>query len=283
MFSATTLPIRCTAATAAAVIRPRAVPAVRPCFSSSCYSTKTAAATPARPSQLLQLSAKPPTASARSAPASVSRSVTVRLISSTRSARAAATTANASSTTASSNAAAEADTLTWNRFLALRKTRRRLSLFCSIAAGIASTAVGANIVLGYDIDSFGAQTFGLDPFVVMGLSMVGCGCVGWLLGPAIGDGVFRLIYRRIGKQIAEKEKQFFQRIKKFRVDPTQSSLNNPVPDFYGEKIGSVADYRRWLKDQRAFNLKTSGRPRGGAGAVALGKRARKTSTIVGGR
>lgn len=103
------------------------------------------------------------------------------------------------------------------------------------------------------------------------------------MGPAIGDGMFRLVYRKIGRQIVEKEKQFFQRIKKFRVDPTQSSLNNPVPDFYGEKIGSVADYRRWLKDQRAFNLKTSGRPRGGAGAVALGKRTRKTSTIVGGR
>jgi import inner membrane translocase subunit TIM23 len=28
-----------------------------------------------------------------------------------------------------------------------------------------------------------------------------------------------------------------------------------VPDYYGEKIGSVMDYRRWLKDQQAFNLK----------------------------
>lgn len=33
-------------------------------------------------------------------------------------------------------------------------------------------------------------------------------------------------------------------------------MANPVPDYYGEKIGSVAGYRRWLKDQRAFNLKT---------------------------
>ncbi|KAF4309477.1 Mitochondrial import protein Pam17 [Botryosphaeria dothidea] len=268
MFSATTLPIRCAAATAAAAVRPRAATAVRPCLSSSCYSTK-AAATHPRPSQLLKLPTGSPIAAARCSTASAPRcssSITARLISSTRSAR-----------------AAEANTLTWNRFLALRKTRRRLSLFCSIAAAIASTAVGVNLVLGYDVDSLGAQTFGLDPFIVMGLSTVACGCVGWLLGPAIGDGMFRLVYRKIGRQIVEKEKQFFQRIKKFRVDPTQSSLNNPVPDFYGEKIGSVADYRRWLKDQRAFNLKTSGRPRGGAGAVALGKRTRKTSTIVGGR
>jgi import inner membrane translocase subunit TIM23 len=53
----------------------------------------------------------------------------------------------------------------------------------------------------------------------------------------------------------QKETEFFHRIKKHRVDPTSSSLGNPVPDYYGEKIGSVTDYRRWLKDQRAFNLK----------------------------
>jgi mitochondrial import inner membrane translocase subunit TIM23 len=50
---------------------------------------------------------------------------------------------------------------------------------------------------------------------------------------------------------------FYERIKKYRVDPSSSSYGNPVPDYYGEKIGSVADYRRWLKDQRAFNRKKS--------------------------
>jgi import inner membrane translocase subunit TIM23 len=31
-----------------------------------------------------------------------------------------------------------------------------------------------------------------------------------------------------------------------------------VPDFYGEKISSVAGYRQWLRDQRAFNKKKGG-------------------------
>lgn len=53
----------------------------------------------------------------------------------------------------------------------------------------------------------------------------------------------------------QKEKAFYGHIKRYRADPTSSSVNNPVPDYYGEKIGSVADYRRWLKDQRAFNRK----------------------------
>ena len=32
-------------------------------------------------------------------------------------------------------------------------------------------------------------------------------------------------------------------------------MNNPVPDYYGEKISSVRAYRQWLKDQRAFRKK----------------------------
>lgn len=53
----------------------------------------------------------------------------------------------------------------------------------------------------------------------------------------------------------QKEKDFYARIKKYRIDPSSSSMQNPVPDYYGEKITSVAGYRQWLKDQRAFNKK----------------------------
>ena len=51
----------------------------------------------------------------------------------------------------------------------------------------------------------------------------------------------------------QKEVDFYRRIKKHRVDPSGGSSANPVPDYYGEKIGSVKEYRNWLKDQRAFN------------------------------
>jgi import inner membrane translocase subunit TIM23 len=53
----------------------------------------------------------------------------------------------------------------------------------------------------------------------------------------------------------QKEKGFYARIKRYRVDPSAQSFSNPVPDYYGEKIGSVAGYRQWLKDQRAYNKK----------------------------
>lgn len=55
--------------------------------------------------------------------------------------------------------------------------------------------------------------------------------------------------------VIQKEKSFYDRIKRYRADPSTSSPQNPIPDYYGEKISSVKDYHRWLKDQRAFNLK----------------------------
>jgi len=120
--------------------------------------------------------------------------------------------------------------------------------------------------------------FGLDPLMVMGLSVLGSGGVGWLLGPFLGDAVFGVRYRRIAGQMAEvsvslfvlgsggwrlmngagqKERDLYHRIVKHRVKVSEGggSSANPVPDYYGEKIDSVQGYRTWMKDQRAFNKK----------------------------
>lgn len=61
--------------------------------------------------------------------------------------------------------------------------------------------------------------------------------------------------RRADNTILQKEKSFYDRIRQKRADPSSSSPQNPIPDYYGEKIASVKDYRRWMKDQRAFKLK----------------------------
>uniref|UniRef100_A0A1Y1LUP3 Presequence translocated-associated motor subunit PAM17, mitochondrial n=1 Tax=Photinus pyralis TaxID=7054 RepID=A0A1Y1LUP3_PHOPY len=95
----------------------------------------------------------------------------------------------------------------------------------------------------------------LDPFVTLGLMTLACAAMGWLVGPSIGNQVFYLLNHRLKAQMMSKETEFFARVKKNRVDPSNSSAGNPVPDFYGEKIQSVSGYRQWLKDQRAFNKK----------------------------
>lgn len=167
--------------------------------------------------------------------------------------------------------------LDWNSFFKLRASRRRYSLASSVATSLASTTAGVQILSGQDLESLGGAVMGLDPFVVLGLATAACGAAGWLVGPVVGNGIWGLVYRKFKPSVntvciahrksftlgfsnannlpPQKEKEFFDRIRRFRVDPSTNSIANPVPDYYGEKIGSVQGYRQWLKDQRAYNRK----------------------------
>ncbi|KAJ5721408.1 Presequence translocated-associated motor subunit pam17 [Penicillium malachiteum] len=145
--------------------------------------------------------------------------------------------------------------LDWNSFFKLRASRRRYSLASSVMSSLVTTTVGVQVLSSQDLESLGAQVMGLDPFVVLGMATAACGAVGWLVGPIVGNGLWGLVYRRFTPSVAIKEKEFFDRIRRFRVDPSTNSIANPVPDYYGEKIGSVQGYRQWLKDQRAYNRK----------------------------
>ncbi|MCJ1229432.1 TIM23 complex component [Toensbergia leucococca] len=162
------------------------------------------------------------------------------------------TRSTSTSTTVPSNP--DPQTLNWNAYLTLRRTRRRLNLLASLSTALTTTTIGSYLLSQQDLDALAAQV-GLDPFMVLGLTTAGVGALGWLCGPVVGNAVFGLWYRKWGREIAAKEKDFYHRIKRYRVDPSSQSFSNPVPDYYGEKIGSVRDFRHWLKDQRAYNRK----------------------------
>ncbi|KAG6362625.1 hypothetical protein INS49_007717 [Diaporthe citri] len=144
--------------------------------------------------------------------------------------------------------------LDWNSFFQLRKTRRRWQVGFSALMSVGFGAAGA-VVLGSGAADALTGQIPLDPILTLGLITLGCTAMGWVVGPSVGNAVFYLIKRKYKAPMTVKESQFFARIKKNRVDPSNSSTGNPVPDFYGEKISSVAGYRQWLKDQRAYNKK----------------------------
>ncbi|KAE8151619.1 mitochondrial import protein Pam17-domain-containing protein [Aspergillus avenaceus] len=159
--------------------------------------------------------------------------------------------------TISEAARKESAKLDWNSFFKLRASRRRYSLASSIASSMVTTVIGVQILSTQDLEHLGAQVMGLDPFVVLGMATAACGAAGWLIGPFVGNAVWGLVNRKLKPAFTIKEKEFYDRIKRFRVDPSSNSIANPVPDYYGEKIGSVQGYRQWLKDQRVYNRKRS--------------------------
>lgn len=149
--------------------------------------------------------------------------------------------------------------LTWDAFFALRTLRRRISLTCSIAAGLATILVTTPLMAAAELETTIARTTGIDPMIGIGIAVLGAGGLGTLIfGPLLSGGIFRLWKGRYVRVMKDMENVFLGRhVRRFRADPASSSLQSPIPDYYGEKVGSVAGYRRWLRDQRAFTRKTS--------------------------
>lgn len=176
---------------------------------------------------------------------SLSRTQTVRHASSSTS------TPNTSAASPAPGASAQ-QTLTWDEFLQLRRQRRYINVIASLATAVTSVGVAVPAIAASQIEDTLAAMTGLDPFITIGMTLTAVGGVGWLMGPFVGNAVFGLWKRGLRSEIARREKLFYAHIKRYRADAMGSSVSNPVPDYYGEKIRSVADYRRWLKDQRAF-------------------------------
>lgn len=125
-----------------------------------------------------------------------------------------------------SNPARQPPPLDWNTFFKLRLRRRRIQVFFSLLSGAGGLFAGAGVLSTGLAEPLVAQV-PLDPiFTLGGLTLV-FAAAGWLVGPTLGSQVFYLLNRQLKPQINQKEAQFFARIKKNRVDPTNSSAANP--------------------------------------------------------
>lgn len=94
-----------------------------------------------------------------------------------------------------SSAEPNADRLTWDEFLRLRRQRRLTGLLASIPTSAAGIYFGLEYFGSGEIDP--TQTImGFDPFIMHAAFVMGCGIFGWLVGPTIGRSVWHLLHRR---------------------------------------------------------------------------------------
>lgn len=116
--------------------------------------------------------------------------------------------------------------LNWDTFFKLRVKRRRIQLLFSVLTGGALAGVGiAGLTAGL-AETIAAQV-PFDPFITLGLVVVACGGLGWVVGPSVGGQVFYLLNRSLKPQIRQKEGEFLKRVRKNRSDPSNSSAGNP--------------------------------------------------------
>lgn len=138
-----------------------------------------------------------------------------------------ASSGDTSSSQTSSTPAANGHTpLDWNTFFDLRLKRRRVQLVFSVASSLFGGFSGA-VALMAGAGELITEKIALDPVVTLGLATLSFAALGWLAGPSIGSQVFWLRYRKWKRQMTQKEAEFFARIKKHRVDPSNSSASNP--------------------------------------------------------
>ncbi|EIW51814.1 Pam17-domain-containing protein [Trametes versicolor FP-101664 SS1] len=176
---------------------------------------------------------------------------------STKATKTPASKAPKTSTSSAPPSQVEKETLPWQEYLSIRKQKRRWETAVTIPATALGFFAGISYFGNMEMDP-SKPIFNIDPMFVYGGATLGCAGLGYLLGPVIGSSIWRLTHRRTMKLIEQRDKEFHQHIVKNRVDPTAQSATNPVPDYYGEKIGSLHAYRQWLRDQSKFRKKASG-------------------------
>ncbi|PWN23410.1 Pam17-domain-containing protein [Microstroma glucosiphilum] len=147
-------------------------------------------------------------------------------------------------------------TLTWDQYLRLRKSRRLAGLATSVPSTLLAAAASGSYFLGQEIDP-AQQIGGIEPLYVYGALTIASTGLGYLIGPSLGSSIWSLFHRSKLPQINQKDADFYEHIKRNRVDPSRTNMQNPIPDFYGEKISSLKEYRRWLRDCSVYRRKAA--------------------------
>lgn len=144
--------------------------------------------------------------------------------------------------------------LTWNDFFHLRRFQRKLNVGSSVFTAFLGCNISWLYLSNMQIDPT-QMIMGFDPIVVVSAGLVASGALGYLFGPIFGSQFFKLWKAKSLIEFNLKNKEFLEHIKKNRVDASSQSFSNPVPDYYGEKIGSIKEYRQWLRDCHSYDTK----------------------------
>ncbi|KAI8825268.1 mitochondrial import protein Pam17-domain-containing protein [Fimicolochytrium jonesii] len=168
-------------------------------------------------------------------------------------------------TTASNTTAEPLSQITWTQYFAFRKSRKNWERAGAILGGTLGFVGGGYYFAAVaDFDPT-QQILGIpDPTYVYVLGTIAIGAVMTIAGISVGSAAWRMSKsRQILRSLDSRDKEFFRRIQRHRPKEIAAVVPVPggqggMPDYYGEKIFSVKDYKEWLRRQKTF---TAGRQR----------------------
>ncbi|KAG0234933.1 hypothetical protein BGW42_006032 [Actinomortierella wolfii] len=164
------------------------------------------------------------------------------------------TSRSAAQETKAAASVSEQQAMDWNTYFAFRRTRRNYERAFMAPCALVGLGSAGYYFAQKEFDP--TPIFGMEQVVVYGFATVLAGVVGLGLGPVVGNAVFRTVNSKARPVMDVMDKEFYKHIVKNRADPSANSVRNPVPDYYGEKIKSVSEYRAWLRKQREYRRKS---------------------------
>jgi hypothetical protein len=101
-----------------------------------------------------------------------------------------------------STAPPNSDRLSWDEFLRLRRQRRLSGVIASMPSSMLGIYAGVQYFGSGEIDP--TQTIlGFDPILMNAAFVLGCGLLGWLIGPTLGRGIWHALHRKQTQLISQ--------------------------------------------------------------------------------
>lgn len=143
----------------------------------------------------------------------------------------------------------------WNDFFVSRKRLRWMQRLLGGLPTSFAFLTAESAALAMPVFNPTAPIFGLDPMLVIGAGTL----FGTTAAFICGGSAFRFWHRwwwpAWHGRFTEMESDFARRVCRYRANVPPNPTQLTGTDFYGERVGSVADYRRWIRQQ--LNLKTA--------------------------
>jgi import inner membrane translocase subunit TIM23 len=148
--------------------------------------------------------------------------------------------------------------LSWTDFFQLRKSKKtweRVGGFLSGTTGLIGGSWYFFTVAEFDPTQ---PLLGLpDPTIAYVLGALSVSAIATATGLLGSGALWRLTHRKSLAALDLREKEFFHRLTKYRPKELKflavpGSGEVTLPDYYGEKIHSVKDYRSWIRKQKRF-------------------------------
>lgn len=165
-------------------------------------------------------------------------------------------------------------TMPWSDFFKTRLTRNRYRPLVGIPVALGCFAS----VLSVPFNPFN-PLFGMEPSIVMAAAAIGSALGGYMVGASLSPSVWRMLNANEARRMDVMDRIFHGKIAAYRSQRGQSPYANTMAgtgrflgrlmpgksslksvddvvlkqDFYGEKVKSAQDYRRWLRLHTQLN------------------------------